>query len=94
MWSRLHFDILSLPKKSGTLDADLVVVDSEVARGLLRWPGIEPTIARRRTPHGNVLDKVRWVVERTIGWLKGLRQLCIRYDRLRIIQRTWITLAA
>ncbi|HKB40397.1 MAG TPA: transposase [Gemmataceae bacterium] len=51
-------------------------------------------IAKRRTPHGSGLGKVRWVVERTIGWLKGLRRMRIRYDRLGVIQDAWNTLAA
>jgi transposase len=34
------------------------------------------------------------VVERTISWLKGLRRLRVRYDRLRVIQHAWTTLAA
>ena len=67
--------------------------DSDSTRRLLRWMGIEPTIAKRNTPHGSGLGTVRWVVERTIGWLKGLRRLRIRYDRLRIIQHAWTTLA-
>ena len=68
--------------------------DSEATRNLLRWLGIEPKIAKRRTPHGSGLGKVRWVVERTISWLKGLRRMRVRYDRLRIIQHAWTTLAA
>jgi transposase len=68
--------------------------DSEATRALLRWLGIEPHIAKRRTPHGSGLGKVRWVVERTIGWLKGLRRLRVRYDRLGVIMDAWATLAA
>jgi transposase len=68
--------------------------DSEATRGLLRWLGIEPHIAKRRTPHGSGLGRVRWVVERTISWLKGLRRLRVRYDRLKVIQDAWTTLAA
>ena len=63
-------------------------------RWLLRWLGIEPHIARRKTPHGSGLGKVCWVVERTISWLKGLRRLRVRYDRLGVIQEAWNTLAA
>jgi transposase len=59
-----------------------------------RWLGIEPHIARRNTPHGSGLGKVRWVVERTISWLKGLRRMRIRYDRLAVMQEAWNTLAA
>src|ERR671911_138552 len=68
--------------------------DSEAARALLRWLGVEPHIARRKTPHGSGLGKVRWVVERTISWLKGLRRLRVRYDRLGVIMDAWATLAA
>jgi len=34
------------------------------------------------------------VVERTISWLKGLRRLQVRYDRLGVIVDPWTTLAA
>jgi transposase len=68
--------------------------DSEGTRALLRWLGIEPHIARRRTPNGSGPGKVRWVVERTISWLKGLRRLRVRYDRLGVIVDAWTTLAA
>jgi transposase len=37
---------------------------------------------------------VRWVVERTISWIKGLRRMRIRHDRLAIIRDAWTTLAA
>ena len=68
--------------------------DNDSTRWLLSWLGIEPHIARRKTEHGSGLGKVRWVVERTIGWLKGLRRMRIRYDRLKVIQEAWNTLAA
>jgi transposase len=67
--------------------------DSESTRWILRWLGIEPKIAKRNTGHGSGLGKVRWVVERTVGWLKGLRRLRVRYDRLKIINDAWTTLA-
>jgi transposase len=67
--------------------------DSDGTRWLLAWLGIKPHIARRRTPHGSGLGKVRWVMERTISWLKGLRRMRIRYDRLGVIQEAWNTLA-
>ena len=68
--------------------------DSEGTREYLRWLGIEPHIARRKTPHGSGPGKVRWVVERTISWIKGLRRMRVRYDRLGVIQDAWTTLAA
>jgi transposase len=68
--------------------------DSEATRQSLRSQGIKPVIARRGTDHGSSLGKVRWVVERTISWFKGLRRLRIRYDRLAAIQDAWNRLAA
>jgi transposase len=68
--------------------------DSDATRWLLAWLGIEPHIAKRRTAHSSGLGKIRWVVERTISWLKGLRRLRIRYDRLAVVQDAWDTLAA
>jgi transposase len=67
--------------------------DSDSTRWLLRWLGIEPHIARRKTEHGSGLGKVRWVVERTISWVKGLRRLRVRYDRLGVIIDAWATIA-
>jgi transposase len=68
--------------------------DSEATRWLLRWLGVEPHIAKRRTEHGSGLGKVRWVVERTISWVKGLRRMRVRYDRLGVIRDAFTTLAA
>jgi transposase len=68
--------------------------DSDSTRWLLRWLGIEPKIAKRKTPHGSGLGTVRWVVERTISWLKGLRRMRVRYDRLSVIRDAFTTLAA
>ena len=68
--------------------------DSDSTRWRLRWLGVEPHVARRDTPHGSGLGRVRWVVERTIGWLRGLRRMRVRYDRLRVIQDAWTSLAA
>lgn len=68
--------------------------DSEGMRELLRWPGIEPHIPQQKAPRGSGLGKVRWVVERTIGWLKGLRRLRVRYGRLGVIVDAWTRIAA
>jgi transposase len=67
--------------------------DSATTRLLLRWLGIEPKIAKRRTEHGSGLGTVRWVVERTNAWLKGLRRLRVRWDRLMDVQEAWNALA-
>ena len=68
--------------------------DSAGARALLAWLGVEPHIAKRGEPHGSGLGAVRWVVERTISWVKGLRRMRVRYDRLGVIRDAWATLAA
>jgi transposase len=95
--------VLDFPKVGGkpgrpkelpdTLVAD-AGYDNDSTRWLLRWLGIEPKIRKSKAEHGSGLGKVRWVVERTISWLKGLRRIRIRYDRLRIIQDAWTSLAA
>ena len=68
--------------------------DSEAARTLLRWLGIQPHIRRRRSPHGSHLGRVRWVVERTISWIKGLRRMRVRYDRSETLIDAWTSIAA
>ena len=95
--------VLAFPKVKGKKGSpkqrpDVVVADagydSEHTRWLLRWLGIEPKIRKRKEEHGSGLGKVRWVVERTISWLKGMRRLRIRYDRLGVIMDAWTSLAA
>jgi transposase len=66
--------------------------DSDWTRSILKWIGIEPHIRKRGTDDDH-LGKIRWVVERTISWLKGLRRMRVRYDRLISIQHAWNTLA-
>ena len=67
---------------------------SAAARAVLRWLGVEPHLPLARDPHGSGLGKVRWVVERTIGWVKGLRRMRVRYDRLLVVREAFTTLAA
>jgi len=68
--------------------------DSEATRNVLRWLGIEPHIRKRSSPHGSHLGRVRWVVERTISWIKGLRRMRVRYDRSQITIDAWTSIAA
>ena len=68
--------------------------DCEATRMLLRWLGIEPHIRKRTEPHGSHLGRVRWVVERTISWLKGLRRMRVRYDRSATTIDAWTHIAA
>jgi transposase len=67
--------------------------DSDKTRAVLMSIGVQPRIRRRKTPHGSHLGKVRWVVERTISWIKGLRRMRIRYDRHPTIIDAWNHLA-
>jgi transposase len=55
--------------------------DDEGQRQELRRRGIDPELAKRRTPHGSGLGVYRWVVERTISWFHQFRRLRVRYDR-------------
>jgi transposase len=68
--------------------------DSQATRWILRFLGIEPHIGRRGAPRGSGLGRVRWVVERTISWLKELRRMRVRYDRLGVVRDAWTSLAA
>lgn len=68
--------------------------DSEPRREILRFLGIEPHIRYKNEEHGSHLGKVRWVVERTISWIKGLRRMRVRYDRSGTIVDAFATLAA
>jgi transposase len=68
--------------------------DCEATRSILRWLGIEPHIRHRDGEHGSHLGRVRWVVERTISWIKGLRRMRVRYDRSETSIDAWTTIAA
>ncbi len=68
--------------------------DCDATRSLLRWLGIEPHIRRRNDKHGSHLGRVRWVVERTISWIKALRRMRVRYDRSNTSIDAWTSLAA
>lgn len=68
--------------------------DCEATRNILRWLGIEPHIRHRLGDHGSHLGRVRWVVERTISWIKGLRRMRVRYDRSATSIDAWTSIAA
>ena len=68
--------------------------DCEATRSILRWLGIAPHIRRRNEKHGSHLGRVRWVVERTISWIKGPRRMRVRYDRSGTSIDAWTTIAA
>lgn len=66
--------------------------DSDRHRMTLSGRGIRPTIARRRTAHGSGLGVVRWVVERTLGWLHQARRLRMRYEKRVDLHQAFVTL--
>lgn len=66
--------------------------DSHAHRMALWSRGIAPQIAHRNTEHGSGLGKRRWVVERTISWLRQFRRLRVRYDRRADIHTAFLTL--
>jgi transposase len=68
--------------------------DCEATRTILRWLGIDPHIRHRNGAHGSHLGRVRWVVERTISWIKGLRRMRVRYDRSKTSIDAWTSIAA
>lgn len=68
--------------------------DCEATRAILRWLGIDPHIRHRDGDHGSHLGRVRWVVERTISWIKGLRRMRYRYDRSQASIDAWTSIAA
>ncbi|MFD8565133.1 IS5 family transposase [Streptosporangium canum] len=67
--------------------------DYDIYRRLLRRRGITPVIARRGTPHGSGLGRVRWVVERTFAWLHQFKRLRIRYERRADLHQGLLELA-
>jgi transposase len=67
--------------------------DCQAARDLLMATGITPHIPKRREPDHEHLGRTRWVVERTISWLKQFRRLRIRWDRTAIVTEAFINIA-
>jgi transposase len=67
--------------------------DSRAVKSVLRWLGIRPQIAARRTAHGSGLGTVRWVVERTFSWLHNFHRLRIRWERRADIHEAFLKLA-
>lgn len=67
--------------------------DSDRLRERLRWRGIRPELARRNTPHGSGLGKTRYVVERTLAWVRQQRRLRVRYERRADLHEAFLSLA-
>ena len=55
--------------------------------------GVTPIISDHPAVHGSGLGTTRWVVERTLAWLRQFRRLRVRYDRRADIHRAFLSLA-
>jgi transposase len=53
---------------------------------------IKVRIARRGIEDKATLGRHRWVVERIVSWLLGVRRLGLRYDRTQLTVRPLLTL--
>jgi transposase len=58
----------------------------------LRARGIQPKIAKPKSPHGSGLGRERWVVERTLSWLHQYRRLRVRYERREDIHEAFLAI--
>lgn len=54
--------------------------------------GIRPILPRRGTDEDRGLGTLRWVVERTIAWLRQFRRLRVRYERRADIHQAFLTI--
>ena len=66
--------------------------DSKACRKALRARHISPVIARRGTEHGSGLGVYRWVVERTLAWLRQFRSLRVRDERRADIHEAFLSI--
>jgi transposase len=67
--------------------------DAEWLRVGLEARNITPVLARRGCHESRELQEGRWMVERTIAWIKRFRRLAIRYDRSAQLHHAFLTLA-
>ena len=71
--------------QAGQLPQSLAIVDSAASS---RRFGV------RNEGNGSHLGRVRWVVKRTIAWVKGLGRVRVRYDKSADVIDAWASLAA
>lgn len=67
--------------------------DSNRHREALKTRGIRPEIPRRGVTEPLPLGGERWVVERTVAWLRNHRRLKVRYERREDIHHAFLVLA-
>lgn len=78
-------------KRPGKLHADKGY-DFSRCREALRKRGIKSRIARRGVESSERLGCHRWVVERTLSWLKRFRRLKVRYERRADVHQAFLEL--
>ena len=66
--------------------------DSKACRKALRARHIWPVIARRGAEHGSGLGVYRWVVERTLAWLRQFGSLRVRDERRADIHEAFLSI--
>lgn len=74
----------------GSLGYDVEITARNDGLGAWVGPGEEPAPRQE----GFILQKKRWVVERTFGWLTKYRRLSKDYEATTSSSRTWVLLAA
>ena len=79
-------------KRPGKLHADKGY-DYRRCRAACRKRGIASRIARVGAEAKGRLGRHRWVVERTLAWLKRYRRLAVRHERRADVHQAFLTLA-
>ena len=67
--------------------------DDRRCRAACRKRGIASRIARVGAEAKGRLGRHRWVVERTLAWLKRYRRLAVRHERRADVHQAFLTLA-
>lgn len=78
-------------KRPGKLHADKGY-DYPRCREALRRRHIRVRIARKGIKRSDRLGRHRWVVERTLAWLKRYRRLAVRHERRADVHQAFLTL--
>jgi transposase len=67
--------------------------DARRCRRYLRRRKIKCRIARKRVEGKARLGRHRWVVERTLAWLRRCKRLLVRYERREELHQAFLDLA-
>lgn len=91
----------AIPRIKGKVGAPIFRPEAVVADKAYTWRtnivalgirGIEAWLPERRTNDDRHLGIFRWVVERTIAWLRQFRRLRVRYERRADIHQAFLSL--